>query len=682
MVNAEQTMVAEQAKDNGGRSAIKYRPDIDGLRAVAVTSVVAYHCGLGWFKGGFVGVDVFFVISGYLIGSLVYKEIRARSFKISKFYGRRARRILPALFGVLMFCYAAAVLLLSPLEMKDFARTALATIASSSNILYWLKSGYFAANSDQSPLLMTWSLGVEEQFYVIFPLLMLLLRRLKQRVLFMIIGGLALLSLALCILGTPIKPDATFYLLPTRAWELAAGILLAMLEVNRPHISSRQHAAVTHGVSLVGLALIGVAVFSLNTSTPFPGYAALLPVAGTVLIIAARQGIVNRLLAWQPIVFVGLISYSWYLWHWPLLSFARICSDSGISTSVAVTLALVSFGCAVLSWKFIEQPFRKSTTPTPLLLKRYAALAVTMMIPAVIFGITHGLPQRNRSVQRMEIVGEPLRHDVCVAPYGVSHPILVAPCVATGQGPAVAVIGDSHAAALAEGFRSIAAQQGYRLVELTKASCPALQGVRAFSIHHPAHDRECTEFNREVMDYLQREPSIDAVVIAGVWSGYLYDGNERFTLLAGNEDVSNTSVARSGLLLEQGLNGEIDQLEHMGKAVYLFQDNNSFSFDPMRHMRTRLIAPRRFVARLVANSTLRWPDGVAPPSGYPEDAEARRLVAFVGKAHPEVHFIDPQDALCSAAGCEFALGNQNLFVDTHHLSSLGAQMALSNLKLP
>ena len=591
--NSKPMVTAEQTRDSALHSAIKYRPDIDGLRAVAVTSVVAYHCGLGWFRGGFVGVDIFFVISGYLIGSLVYKEIRGRSFRIAKFYGRRAKRILPALFGVLMFSYIAAMFLLSPLEMKDFARAALATIASSSNILYWLKSGYFAANSDQNPLLMTWSLGVEEQFYVIFPLLMLLLRRLPQRVLFTIISGLALLSLVLSILGTPIKPDATFYLLPTRAWELAAGILLAMLEANRTHTSSRLPAVAMHAVSLAGLALMVVAIFTFNTSTPFPGYAALLPVVGAVLIIAARQGIVNRLLAWQPIVFVGLISYSWYLWHWPLLSFARICSDSGISTRVAITLALVSFACAVLSWKFIEQPFRKSATPTPLLLKRYATVAVAMMIPAVVFGITHGLPQRNRSVQQMEMVGEPLRHDVCVAAYGVSHPVLVPPCVAPGQGRAVAIIGDSHAAALAEGLRSIAAQQGYQLVELTKASCPALQGVRAFSIHHPGHDRQCTEFNREVMAYLLHEPRIDAVAIAGVWSGYLYDGKERFTLLPGNEDASDASVARSGPLLEQGLNAEIDQLEQMGKVVYLFQDNNSFSFDPMRASAGSLLPERQ-----------------------------------------------------------------------------------------
>jgi peptidoglycan/LPS O-acetylase OafA/YrhL len=661
---------------------IKYRPDVDGLRAVAVGSVVAYHCGLRWCSGGFVGVDIFFVISGYLIGSLVYKEIRGHSFRIAKFYERRAKRILPALFGVLTISYVAAMLLLSPSEMKDFAESAIATIASSSNILFWLKSGYFATGADQKPLLMTWSLGVEEQFYVVFPLLMLLLRKLSQRAQFTVVGGLALLSLVFCLRGTAINPNATFYLLPTRAWELAAGILLAMAESNRSHTSTRLPAVAMHAVGLAGLALIGVAIFSYDTFTPFPGYAAMLPVAGAVLVISARDGAVNRLLAWRPIVFVGLVSYSWYLWHWPVLSFARICSDSGISTAVAVVLALISFAFAVLSWRFVEQPFRKSTTPTYLLLKRYAVLAVAMMIPAILLRATNGLPQRNRAVQQLEMAAEPLHHDVCTAPYRVSHPMLGPPCVPPGQGRAVALIGDSHAAALASGLRAIAAQQGYRLVELTKSSCPALQGVVPYSIRHPGHQQQCGEFNRESMGYILRDPSIKVVVIAGLWFGYLTDGREMSSLLTEGSDPIVLPPARRDALLVQGLNAEIAQLEQKGKVVYLVQDNNSFRFDPMGHMLTRLIAPRRALARLLAPSTISWPDGVAPPTGSLEEAEARRLVALVGRAHPEVQVIDLEEKLCSAAGCRFALGNQTLFADFHHLSLLGAQIALSGLKLP
>jgi peptidoglycan/LPS O-acetylase OafA/YrhL len=661
---------------------MKYRPDMDGLRAVAVGSVVAYHCGLRSFSGGFAGVDIFFVISGYLIGSLVYKEIRGHSFRIAKFYERRAKRILPALFTVLMAGYLAALVLLSPAEMKDFAKFALATIASVSNIALWFKSGYFAAGSDQRPLLMTWSLGVEEQFYLVFPLLMLLIRRLRQRAQFAIVGGLALLSLVISIRAATINPDAAFYLLPMRAWELAAGILLAMAEANRSHISIKPPASAMHAVSLIGLALIGVAIFSFDAFTAFLGYAAMLPVAGAVLIIAARDGIVNRILAWRPIVFIGLVSYSWYLWHWPVLSLARICSDSGISTTVAVTLALISFALAVLSWKFVEQPFRNSTTPTNLLLKRYAALAAAMTIPALLFWAGNGLPQRNRQAQQMENTAEPFRHDACVMPYWVSHPTLGPPCVPSGQGRAVALIGDSHASALAGGLRSMAERQGYRLVELTKSVCPPLQGVVPYSIRYPGRDQECGEFNREAIGYILRDPSINVVVISGLWSAYLSDDAKQWKLLAESNQSPSLPPEQTDALFQRGLNAEIGQLEQTGKVIYLMQDNNSFQFDPMRHMRTRLIAPRRALARLLAPSTEDWPDGVAPPTGSPEEAEARRLVALVARAHPEVKVIDPEEMLCSTAGCRFALGNQTLFADSQHLSSLGAQIALTDIKLP
>jgi hypothetical protein len=365
-----------------------------------------------------------------------------------------------------------------------------------------------------------------------------------------------------------------------------------------------------------------------------------------------------------------------------VLSLARICSDSGISASVAVTLALISFVLAVLSWRFVEQPFRNSSTPTHLLLKRYAALAVAMTIPAILFWASGGLPQRNRQVQQMESSADPFRHDVCVMSYGVSHPMLRPPCVPSGQGRAVALIGDSHASALAGGLRPLAARQGYRLLEFTKSVCPPLQEVVPYSMRYPGREDECGEFNRETIGYILRDPSINVVVISGLWSAYLSDNARQWKLLAENNHGPGLPPEQPDALFQRGLNAEIGQLEQEGKIVYLLQDNNSFPFDPMRHMRTRLIAPRRALTRFFAPSTEDWPDGVAPPTGSPEEAEARRLVALVARAHPEVKVIDPEEKLCSTAGCRFALGNQTLFADSQHLSSLGAQIALSEMKLP
>lgn len=477
-----------------------HRNDIDGLRAIAITSVIAYHCGFRWAGGGYAGVDIFFVISGYLIGYLVYREIEAKTFSITRFYSRRAKRILPALFSVLIFSYVAGMLLLSPMEMQRFARSALAAVTSSANIFYWRTSGYFAPNSGQNPLLMTWSLGVEEQFYMLFPLLMLLLRKAPRRLLIGVLAAAGALSLAVSIVGTRSHPTAAFFLLPSRAWEIAAGVLLAVVE-SGPSVSSRRLAALpTHALSLVGLTCMLASVMWFKVSTPFPGYAALLPVAGAVMVIAARDGIANRILSLRPIAFVGLISYSWYLWHWPLLSFARICSVTSVPTSSLAAVALVAFVISIISWRFIEQPFRKSPAVGPLLLTRYALSALVIALPAIFLAASPVIAVSNRQRLRLlDRVGDSLRSDVCVAPYGSQAPDLTPPCAFRGSELAVALIGDSHAAALATEVRQIASRDGYRLMELTKSSCPALDGVTRNVIGHPLHDRQCSEFNRAVL---------------------------------------------------------------------------------------------------------------------------------------------------------------------------------------
>ena len=673
---------ASASDPTGLHRPIKYRPDVDGLRAIAVTSVVAYHCGLPHVQGGFVGVDVFFVISGYLIGSLVFKEIRGHSFSIAKFYERRAKRILPALCGVVFFSYVAALLLLSPSEMYSFANSAMATITSSSNIYFWRTTGgYFAPRTDLHPMLMTWSLGVEEQFYILFPLLMLLLRKAKWRTQFLSILGLAAVSLAASVWGTRGHTDLTFYMLPTRAWELAAGVLLAIYEARDPHTRTSMPRLTAHGLSLAGLVLIGTAIAGLNQQVPFPGYAALLPVVGAVLIIAARQGFVNRLLSWRPFVFVGLISYSWYLWHWPMLSFARNCSDTDLSVPVATAIGILSFGCAVLSYKFIEQPFRKSTTPTMPLLRRYGALAAATFAPALIFSATHGLPQRNPAVNQLELAGQHLYGDPCLGIVLQYHPRLTPPCVQPGDGTAVALIGDSHAAAISEAMRAIANNAGYRFVESTKSGCPVLDGVSVRGIT-PERGRSCTTFNRERLDFIERDPSIQIVIVAQCWSLPFRQADLGDSYVAdGQNEVPSTEEAKWDLL-RVGLSRMVDRLEASGKTVYLMLDNPSFGFDPMRHMRTRLIVPRRWVAALVSSSSLRYASGIAPDTYLPEDRAAREIVTEEAAAHPEVHVVDMRSHLCTADGCRFAIGDQALYGDWGHLFARGAQIALTDLHLP
>jgi hypothetical protein len=304
------------------------------------------------------------------------------------------------------------------------------------------------------------------------------------------------------------------------------------------------------------------------------------------------------------------------------------------------------------------------------------------MLPAVVIIAGRGLPQRNPEVAQMEEVQEPLRHDACIADYSEAHPVFAPPCVPPGSGRAIALMGDSHAAAVAPGLHTVAAQYGYRMVEFDKMSCPVLQGVSRSAAKHPRNAQECAEFNRHRIAYVLHDPSIRVVVLAAYWSEALRQARFSDRYLADGENPEDLSAAQSAELLEQGLNGLIDELERAGKDVCLMQDNPLFTFDPMYHMRTELIPPRRALARIVAASTLNWSDGIAPPSNAPEIAEARLLLAQVAAAHPKVHLIDLQDTLCSTSGCRFALASQTLFIDFQHMSSVGAHFALANLRLP
>lgn len=662
--------------------SLTYRSDVDGMRAIAILSVVAYHCNLPFTRGGFVGVDIFFVISGFLIGSLIYKEIGEHRFTLAVFYKRRAKRIVPALIGVLFFCYLAGVLMLSPHELRDFGRSAVAAVCSGSNILFWLRSGYFAADANLKPLLMTWTLGVEEQFYLICPLVLLLLRRVTRRSLLIIVAALSCVSLLLAIATATRDPDATFYLLPTRAWELATGIGVAVIDSRRVLSQSVMGHRMRKWVSAAGACLIGIAVFRTNIHTSLSIAAVTIPVAGAALIIWARDGIVNRFLAVKPLVFIGLVSYSWYLWHWPLLSFARICSDTDISQSVAVILAILSFGCAVLSWKFIERPFRESDTPAPVLLRRYAAFAALTAMPALVFWISAGLPQRNRVAEVMERGATPLREDPCLASYGrvpLNRSSFCDPRVDT---PKVALLGDSHAADLAPAFRTLAARSGYALTEWTKSACPLLPSVTAASSMHPHHATECAQYNRERLRAVLGDRNIRIVVLSAVWGGYLNPNRNGWSLTPEGSDGAERSPDALSGLMSSGLDSVLNAMSEHHILVYLVQDNESFGFDPMRHMRTRLIAPRRLIAGIIAKDALQWDDGVAPSATSPESLAGRAIVAAAAERHPDVRIIDLRAKLCTPTGCRFAQGDEALFSDANHLTTLGASTAVSGVSLP
>jgi len=335
---------------------VVYRKEIDGLRALAVLPVILFHGGLEWFSGGYVGVDIFFVISGYLITSIILKEQEAGTFSIAAFYERRARRILPALFFIIFICIPFAWFWLLPHELKDFGKSIMAVVVFASNILFWRESDYFAADAELIPLLHTWSLAVEEQFYVIFPLFMILLWTLGKRWLVGIISLIAIFSLGLTEWGWRHFPEANFYLIPTRAWELMIGALVAFyLFYNETPKGISKHLG-----SIIGIGLILVSIFLLDRTLPFPSLYALAPTIGTALIIlfATSGTLVHKILSQRIFVGIGLISYSAYLWHQPIFVFARIRGMDKPGVWLILSLSISALVLAYISWRFIELPFR------------------------------------------------------------------------------------------------------------------------------------------------------------------------------------------------------------------------------------------------------------------------------------------------------------------------------------
>jgi peptidoglycan/LPS O-acetylase OafA/YrhL len=350
---------------------LKYRAEIDGLRALAVVPVILFHAGFKLFSGGFVGVDVFFVISGYLITTILIEDVENKQFSIVNFYERRARRILPALFFVILCCIPFAWMWMDAFDFKDFSQSLVAVSLFASNIFFWRQSEYFAAAAENKPLLHTWSLAVEEQYYVVFPVFLFLAWRYGKNRVFWMIVVFAAISLALSEWGWRNKAAANFYLAPTRAWELLAGSIASFIVQER---GIRKNNA----LALSGLAAIVISIFAYDKNTPFPSIYALVPVLGTVLLVlyADKDTFTAKLLSAKFVVGIGLISYSAYLWHQPIFAFARIRSTQEATFEVMLSLSALAIVLAWITWRYVEQPFRSKKRISRSMVVRLSMLAI------------------------------------------------------------------------------------------------------------------------------------------------------------------------------------------------------------------------------------------------------------------------------------------------------------------
>jgi peptidoglycan/LPS O-acetylase OafA/YrhL len=483
---------------------MRYRPEIDGLRTVAILPVVLFHAGITSFSGGYVGVDIFFVISGYLITGIIHREIGEGRFSIVRFYERRIRRIFPALIAMLVAVAVAASLYDLPSELRELPRYLAGAVLFSSNIVIWRHSGYFDAPSGSNPLLHTWSLGVEEQFYIAMPIFLLLVMRYFPRYLKPLLVLCAFASLVLCVVATPVKPHASFFLVPMRAWELLAGALIATGSVPLP-----RQPIIREILSWAGFVMIALSIALFTPKTSFPGYAAILPVLGAALLVATSQGTsAAKLLSLPPAIFIGRISYSLYLWHWPIIVFGRQLGLLTGDLSSVVLACLTSFAAAIFSWRVIEQPFRGNRIPAPRIFASAGICAAAMLTATIGLRASNGWASR---FTPQAISFDKASHDIspkrdaCHADHGL--PKVSSSCIIGGKTASIALWGDSHGVELSYAFGTL-----YRpVMSITYSSCPPALGYRSLS--RP----DCTKHNDQVFDFLTKDQSIKTVILTAYY---------------------------------------------------------------------------------------------------------------------------------------------------------------------
>ncbi|MDB5707518.1 MAG: O-antigen acetylase [Sphingomonas bacterium] len=620
-----------------------YRPEIDGLRAIAVLAVVLFHARIRSFSGGFVGVDVFLVISGYLIAQLIQRESEAGTFTLTGFYERRVRRIMPALLAMLGVSGIAAWMLL-PGDFRDFGQSLTAISLFASNLLFWHQDGYFKLATEATPLLHTWSLAVEEQFYILFPALLLLARRRRWNV-SMVLAGLGLASFAYGVWATQGRPEAAFYSPLSRAWEFIVGALLAL-----PLLPAPRNRDLGDGLAALGLVAIGGAILFLSRASPFPGLNALAPVLGSALILygtRAPRSRVAGLLRIRPLVAIGLISYSLYLWHWPMIIFGGYYAIDP-SSHVKPVMALLAFPVAWLSWRFVELPFRK---PRSLLSRRTlfvttAAASGALALYGGAIVLADGLPNRfDPVVQRLSERGPAPDYGCADRPLALGD---TPRCRIGGTGtrPSFILWGDSHAAVLLPALDALArrhAVSGYSAIAL---GCPPFVPISAREerpdqwMFGKYNRRKCAARNEQVIRFLSTvRPA--AVLLAARWSVYSRGTD-------GIDDINRQ-------MFEAG----VQRVRALGIRIYVVQDvPTSPGADPRSLAKAQLLGATHALEAEVRPYLQR-------------DAAFRSITASL-QARGMITVIEPMDRLCDTQRCKLVDKGYPLYFDSNHLSAKGA----------
>jgi len=648
----------------GNPDAQPYRPDVDGLRAVAVIAVIGFHAFGRWVPGGFAGVDVFFVISGFLISSIIFKALEEHRFRFSTFYARRVRRIFPALIVILPATWALGWFTLMADEYRQLGKEIAAGAGFVSNFLFWRQAGYFDGSAELKPLLHLWSLAVEEQYYLLWPLALFLVWKMRVRPLRFIVGVLVT-SFALNIGTLAFDPAGAFYLPHTRFWELMIGSSLAYVHLfNRSGFDDeivrilsivRWRDYLPEIKAWLGLVLIVTAFVLLNKQSAFPGCWALLPALGTFLVISAGQGAwLNRcLLSNKVLVFIGLISYPLYLWHWPLLCYARLSASGNPSAALILSVVVLAFALAWLTYQFVERPVRQggrlATKPlaVPLLAFAMSGVAVLGALTLQADGLPSRYPEalQNLIRYRNDEHFSSWRSDKCFLRPKSDWRAFDSACTDAEpqDGPLLFLWGDSHAADLYPGLRQLRSGYRFRIAQYTTANCPP---VLAFD--DPPY-QFCKGINDWVFGKI-RELHPQSVVLAA-----------QFWFLSSPQMQTNLSTT-------------VATLKKSGVKTVILVGPNPHWTQPL---------PRSiFVNYYRSFHTL--PDRMTYNLDDETLAVDRQLKEWASKAG--ALYLSPIHALCNSAGCLTRVeenGRADLTAfDQHHLTDVGSQYVASLIFTP
>lgn len=625
-----------------------YRKEIDGLRAIAVIPVVLYHAGISHFKGGFVGVDIFFVISGYLITNIILKEMVNNSFSLINFYERRARRILPVLIFIVLLSMLFSVFFLMPSDFNLLMKTAISVVTFSSNIFFWQESSYFDVSSEINPLLHTWSLAVEEQFYIIFPLLLLIIWPFGNKLTFYVLTLVFLSSIILMILAAYIYPypnylDASFYLLPMRCWEIMAGAILSIyLKTNNIILNNSKN----NFLSTLGLLIIIFSVFSFDSKIVYPSFYTFLPVLGTILIITFthKNTFVYMILSSKILVGMGLISFSYYLWHQPIFAFTNYLITQKSDPLLMLLISFMLIPLSYLTWKFIENPFRNINIIKTKNIIIFLTFSTLLIIVSANYALIYG-PFEGRTIKNSQITNtDDLNHikyfEEISNNYFNCQPKEIADkalrfknflrCKQSKKTSKIdiALVGDSHVEHL---FPGLALKlKNKNVTYFTQGDLPL--------ITHSTFD--------DIFKYIVSNKDIKTVVLSMSW-----------------EHKTPVKIAKG--TLKDELEQTISFLVQNGKKVILIGDAPIFHFHPKR-----CAYSIKFFSTVKCDMSQK----------YVSISESKYLPILQNlRKNNNFEFIEIKGAFCNKGNCAINKDNLILYRDSEHLNIIGSNLAAEEI---